>query len=200
MNTVIRLSGGSLGSEKMLVRCDLSEASSPVQVNDCMDIAPKWDSTPYQAANARHTIAGLAELGKQIAAKEMEDPDFDCEWEDVTALHQMVEMIKGHGPRFIGVNAEDEAQEWIDHGFDVDDANEWCKIGVWEQSVAARLRDDGLTPEQVSDAECELMDADDPDNSEFTDGSPIYSVCNNDTSIDVLIDACKKDEADSHSK
>lgn len=84
-------------------------------------------------------------------------------------------------------------------------ADGWCDIGVWEASVAAQLRDAGLIPSQVDDAATALTESEKDSwsqldetlddlayhESQYTDGCPIYSVCNNDTSIDVLIDVAK---------
>ena len=77
--TTIQLSGGDLGGETMKVRCNLSEASAPVQVDYCE--GEGWQSTQYQCADARHRNSGLIAIGKTLAAAavEMPEDEFDCE-------------------------------------------------------------------------------------------------------------------------
>lgn len=87
MTTTIKLSGGDLGSDEMYVRCDLTQAASPVQVQYRTD-GDAWDGTQYQCADARHRDSGLAEIGRKLAAAAVEMPydDFDCEWEVVVVV------------------------------------------------------------------------------------------------------------------
>src|SRR5690606_23642790 len=117
----------------------------------------------------------------------------DCEVVDADVA-EMAEMLERHGDRFTGNCVEDEAQGWLDHDFDADSADEWCEIGVWDSATAAQLRDAGLTPDQVRDA-CERLidEAGDDAADDYTDGDPIYSACNGDTSVSVLIEAAKQD-------
>lgn len=109
----------------------------------------------------------------------------------------IMDVLESYGDRFAGNNAEDTANGWIN-----DDINNpevvgaWCEIGVWESSVAARMIEEKLTPAQVSAGAERLLEAlgEDEDSADrYTDGSPIYSVCNGDTSIDDLIAAAKQD-------
>ena len=81
--TTIKLSGGDLGNEAMLVRCILSEASSPVQVD--YQTGNGWGPTQYQCADTRHRSSGLIGIAKQLAARAVEVPesDFDCDAEEV---------------------------------------------------------------------------------------------------------------------
>lgn len=83
--TTIKLSGGSFGNEQMLVQCDLSQASAPVLVNYCTDHDSEFQSTQYQCADARHTNAGLIEIGKKLAATALEVPsdEFECDDEEI---------------------------------------------------------------------------------------------------------------------
>jgi hypothetical protein len=83
--TTIKLFGGDLGNEEMMIRCDLSEASSPVQVDYRNEIQDVWKSTQYQAADVRHRTKGLIAIGKQLAAEavEMPEDEFTCEAEEV---------------------------------------------------------------------------------------------------------------------
>lgn len=79
----VRLSGGSLGSETMLVRCDLTQASAPVQVDYCT--GDGWESTQWQCADCRHTLVGLIEIAMRLAAQavEVSRADFTCNVEQV---------------------------------------------------------------------------------------------------------------------
>jgi len=83
--TTIKLFGGDLGSEMLLVRCNLSEASAPVQVNYCNDDDSDWGPTQYQCAHTCHRASGLIGLGKQLAAAAvlMPEDEFDCEAEEI---------------------------------------------------------------------------------------------------------------------
>jgi len=62
--TTLKITCGAV-SESILVRCDLSQAAAPVQVNYLVDDCG-WEGTQYQCADARHTIDGLADLGRQL--------------------------------------------------------------------------------------------------------------------------------------
>ncbi len=77
----IKLSGGDLGGETMLVRCNLAEASATVEVD--YQTGNGWQPTQFQCSDARHTDAGLIAIGKQLAAAAVEMPadEFDCDAE-----------------------------------------------------------------------------------------------------------------------
>lgn len=81
--TTIKLSGGDLGNENMMARCNLTEASAPVEA-DYME-GGGWVSTPYQCADTRHTVSGLIDCAKKLAARALEIPidEFDCEAEEI---------------------------------------------------------------------------------------------------------------------
>jgi hypothetical protein len=81
--TTIKLYGGDFGGESMLVRCTLSRAESPVEVDYCE--GEGWGPTQYQCADTRHTMNGLVTLGKELAADAMQIPSnvLVCEWEEV---------------------------------------------------------------------------------------------------------------------
>lgn len=80
--TTVTLTGGDLGEEKMMIRCDLSQACSPVQVDYCNGDENGFESTQYQCADAKHTD-GLIEIGKILAARAVEVPyeNFSCDVE-----------------------------------------------------------------------------------------------------------------------
>ena len=66
---------------------------------------------------------------------------------------------------------------------------------MWDADTAATFRGADLTPAQVRGAAESLTDGmDDDERSEtYTDGDPIYSVCNGDTDADEIIDAATKE-------
>jgi hypothetical protein len=82
----------------------------------------------------------------------------------------MAEMLERHGPMFAGNCLADAAADWEDLDFAVEEADQWCSIGVWSAEIAAILRGEGMTPEQV-------------------DRNLIYSVCNGDIPVHVLLAA-----------
>jgi hypothetical protein len=63
--TTLKLTSNAV-SESMLIRCNLSEASSPVEVDYL--VGEGWTHTQYQAANIRHRLNGLAEIGRELLA------------------------------------------------------------------------------------------------------------------------------------
>jgi hypothetical protein len=102
----------------------------------------------------------------------------------------LVNLLRSHGDMFTGNAVGDMADEWLGYDFDAKSADGWMDIGVWEPSVAAQLRDADLTPAEVKSAADALEDAEEDAAEVYTDGSVIYSICNSDTSIDVLLNAC----------
>ena len=74
--TTITLTGGCLGDEALRVRCDLRQASSPVEV--CYH-GDQWDVTQYQCADAQHTVRGLTKIARELAAEAMHDDARTCE-------------------------------------------------------------------------------------------------------------------------
>ena len=77
--TTIKLTGGDLGCETVLVRADLSNAAGQVQVDYCE--GEGWQGTQYQTGETRHRPAGLAKLGKWLAAEAvgMGADEFECD-------------------------------------------------------------------------------------------------------------------------
>lgn len=81
--TTIKLSGGGLGLETMMVRCNLSEASAPVQAD--YGNGRGWVGTQYQCADTGHRMSGLIEIAKILAARACEIPsdEFTCDAAEV---------------------------------------------------------------------------------------------------------------------
>jgi len=65
-------------------------------------------------------------------------------------MKQMVALIQTTGdfdqgsrqPRLI-------AQDWLDEGFDHQSAATWIDAGCWSPVVAAAMRDQGLSPDEI---------------------------------------------------
>lgn len=94
---------------------------------------------------------------------------------------QIQAVLLRHGTRFYGSSLEDNAENWCDHGFNPDDTDSWCEIGMWDAPTAAVFRDAGLTPEQVKNT-VEGMEG-------SSNNDLIYAVCNGDFPPYVIIQA-----------
>ena len=70
--------------ESLLVRCDLSQAAAPVQVDYLVEDCG-WDSTAYQCADARHTIDGLAEIGRTLLCRALKE-----DWSNFRTRYKIV--------------------------------------------------------------------------------------------------------------
>jgi hypothetical protein len=79
--TIIKLSGGDLGSKQLLVRGDLWVSSAPIEMMN----GHGWQPTPHRSADVGQTGEGLAALGKQLAARAYSIPadGFDCRVEEL---------------------------------------------------------------------------------------------------------------------
>lgn len=111
-------------------------------------------------------------------------------------VHPEIEhVLERHGPRFTGNNVSDEADGWIEHGFNTSEIDAWCDVGCWDPYTAQRLKDEGLESSDVEAACKYLCDQfDDPyeQADAYTDGDPMYALCNNDIDIHVILDAHRK--------
>lgn len=97
--------------------------------------------------------------------------------------------LLSYGDRYSGgcQNATHEARQWVDRGFDGDDVVAWCEANVWDAQAASAWAVAGLTPDDVTAAAALLIENHGTDS--YTDGCPIYSCCNGDTDLDVIVDA-----------
>jgi hypothetical protein len=79
--TIIKLSGGDLGSRELLVRGDLWVSTAPIEMMN----GHGWQPTEHRIADAGQTTGGLAALGKQLAARAYALPaeGFDCRVEEL---------------------------------------------------------------------------------------------------------------------
>lgn len=78
--TVIKVTCKDI-KESLLVRCNLTDAASPVQVDYL--VGKGWESTQYQCGNTRHTPKGLAALGEQLLEEALQESDLICTHEIV---------------------------------------------------------------------------------------------------------------------
>lgn len=105
---------------------------------------------------------------------------------------EILSVLIANGPTFSGgtaTSARDVAEDWDDHDFSADQVDDWCKVGCWDASTAAILRDAGLTPKSAKAAADKLVAAEEEPSNAYTDGCPIYAACNGDISPDVIIEA-----------
>jgi hypothetical protein len=145
-----------------------------------------WNLAGYVCGGQSEYQSLLAEYIEVLAEEKAKAAEEDAKEDEDAAHLEMAAMLRRHGDRFTGSNCEDEAASWEEHGFTVTEADKWCSVGFWDAAAAAAFRDAGATPEQVAEA-AERIASD-----EFTDGNPIYSVCNGDTPIRVLLAAVTK--------
>jgi hypothetical protein len=101
---------------------------------------------------------------------------------EMAKMREMAKMLVSHGESFSGLDPFAIAEDWVDHGFGVWDADEWCSIGVWDPAAAAAFRDAGLTPAEVAAAARRLNGQ---------DRDVIYSTCNGDLDASIIIEAAK---------
>jgi hypothetical protein len=65
--TTIKLTGGDMGVREIRVRCDLSQAAQPVQVNYCRGFG--WQTTPYLCESDFPVKGELIHFGRILAAR-----------------------------------------------------------------------------------------------------------------------------------
>ena len=76
MCTVLKITAYN---DSLLVRCNLSQASSPIEVR--YEKSGEWESTQYQCGETRHTSQGLAEIGASLMADAIGEVKEDMEWD-----------------------------------------------------------------------------------------------------------------------
>lgn len=97
-------------------------------------------------------------------------------------------ILNDAGDRYSGDDAYNIANEWIEAGFSEDECPEWVSAGFWSPAAASQISDAGMTPDEAVAAANYLIDVA-GDNNTYTDGCPIYSLCNCDTSASEFIEA-----------
>jgi len=106
---------------------------------------------------------------------------------DGEELPAIVKILVEAGDRFAGNNCFDEAREWIEEDFTVEGVEQWTGVGFWDAKAASACVDAGLDANNAKAAAESLIDKDKGEESDYTDECPIYSVCNGDTDVSVLI-------------
>lgn len=153
-----------------------------------------WYSDFCSACDCLYTRCGytsdIPDLLRRLETPEIKDicEALCIENEDICVI--TITLIEA-GDRFSGNNPVDTAEEWISEGFNADDAEAWISVGFWNPQVAAELRDIGIEPDDAQRISEKLIE-DDDEVSNYTDGDPIYSLCNNDTDIEIFIKEFEK--------
>jgi hypothetical protein len=112
---------------------------------------------------------------------------------------EIAAVLDAYGEVFTGGRAGEVADEWIACGFtDPDDVNGWCMASVWEPSVAAALRSEGVGPHKVSEIQSKLTAGLSREERAalWTDGCPVYSICNGDTPVTAILNAVNEEVSD----
>lgn len=65
--TTVKISNPSM-RETLMVRCDLTRAASPVEVNYMAEADSGWQPTQYQTADCLHRPDRLGEIGARLLA------------------------------------------------------------------------------------------------------------------------------------
>jgi hypothetical protein len=111
---------------------------------------------------------------------------------DKTTVTDIAEILRAYGELFHGGDPDEVAAEWVEAGItDLDAVDGWCAANVWEPRVAAALRAEGVDHELLCDISAKMtrgMSADER-RDRWTEGCPIYALCNGDISVDDLIAA-----------
>lgn len=110
-------------------------------------------------------------------------------------ITDIARVLITHGPVFSGgdqATAERIAAEWLDHGFDAAETDEWCSAGCWDASVADDFLDAHMTPRIASRA-CERYD--ERHGARHCEDA-MYEACNgNLPTADIIADWVTPDEA-----
>ena len=117
---------------------------------------------------------GPTEMLEILEALSLDDED----------LPGVMKALHSEGPKFYGSNLADAANDWIAGGFNAETVEEWLAAGFWNASAAEFLADEGLSADDALAAAKTLGYM----SSKYTDGCPIYSVCNGDTDPQVIVD------------
>ena len=196
--TTLYLSGRDLCDEAMLVRTDLADPTSPIEVNHCD--GEGWQLSGHQSAVAMGQRGKLQQIALLLAAEACGlDEEFHCDcrdaeeelsWERLCQfgvvggeLQRIGTAIDGD-EYMAGDSTVDAARQWLRAGFAAADVRAWAEIGCWTADDAAVWRDHGLTPEDVRAAAQSLREEYD---TERYSESLVYHVCNGDLSADRII-------------
>lgn len=123
MKTTIKLHDGDIGDgEQILVRCELSNPASPIEVDFCE--GEGWTDTQYQSEVTARRYVGLVTVAKKIASDSLQIAKFSCEVEHIPEpcvfyaiadanglISKRIEASDKHEAMAI---AEASGREWID--------------------------------------------------------------------------------------
>lgn len=125
--------------QSLLVRCDLSQASSPIEVNYLTGCG--WDSTPLQCADVSHNWDSLARYGAELLASAVDeeyDSDDDYEYENIDLFVANADT------------SHDDARDWYD-------AYGWCLTTEQAGDVRLHSVDYDWLDDDDDDAVVELL-------------------------------------------
>ena len=110
------------------------------------------------------------------------------------AIHDLAVVLRSYGEMYIGGHPPTKiAEEWYEEGVtDADECGAWCAVYVWNPAVAGALRNAGITPQRLADIEATMIKSVNDPYDTWTDGSPVYAICNDDLSVDDIIEAEEK--------
>lgn len=115
-----------------------------------------------------------------------EDGDWSELREQFGRLIGLRNEIDGNGECYSGRRAGEMAEEWDANGL-TDEAPDWMQAKFWDPASARRVKNLGLTPERARELADEMLSGvEDPDTL-YTDGDPIYAICNNDLDAEALV-------------
>lgn len=102
-------------------------------------------------------------------------------------IAEIASVLITHGPVYSGGDqrtAERIAADWLDHGFDASETDEWCAAGCWDASVAAEFREGHMAPITAARA-CQRYDE---RHGQTRGMDSMYAACNADLTTDMIID------------
>ena len=110
------------------------------------------------------------------------------------AIAELAVVLRSYGEMFTGGHAPEKiAEEWYEEGItDADECGAWCAVYVWNPSVAGALSNAGITPQRLAEIEATMIESVNEPYDTWTDGSPVYAICNDDLSVYDIIDAEEK--------
>lgn len=106
MTTTLKITASAI-SESLLVRCNLSQAASPIEVNYLAEPDSEFQHTQFQCADARHRRDLLADIGADLLADACL-----CDRQELGEL-SWVEVTELAEPSFEEVEAWLEDNTWV---------------------------------------------------------------------------------------
>jgi hypothetical protein len=119
-------------------------------------------------------------LAKQNLPSETGNRQRGIGMNDIESIIQALEL---NGPRFSGsddAHTAELAEGWTDY-FSAEEAIDWIDIGFWDSATAFLVRERGLQPGDVAGRINDCVTG-------YTVDEAIYAMCNDDLSVDALVD------------